>query len=244
MQIMDDFNPRSLLVVFSSFLFLFPWPALAQSGPLDEQAVIRGIDAAVKARVDAILTYTDTEHYAVFRGGDEAHPVAEMTVRTTYQRDTGKSYQILSESGSGTLQRLVLHPILDREREINRTGNREGSWITSANYEIKLKPGGLQSVEGRPCYVLLITPRQKAPNLIQGTLWVDAKDESIVKLEGVASKSVSVFTGPTQVMRQYIPMNGFAEATHARAVSGSYLFGQTVVTIDYQNYEIKIRATR
>jgi len=45
-------------------------------------------------------------------------------------------------------------------------------------------------------------------------------------------------------VRQYIPMNGFAEATHARAVSGSHLFGQTVVTIDYQNYEIKIRATK
>ena len=244
MQIMDDLNPRSLLVVFSSFLFLFPWQALAQSGPLDEQAVIRRVDTAVKARIDAISSYTDTEHYAVFRGKDESHPAAEMTVRTTYQRDTGKNYQIVSESGPDTLKRLVLHPILDREREINQPGNREASWITSANYEMKLKPGGLQSVDGRACYVLLINPRQKAPNLIQGTLWVDAKDESIVKLEGVATKSVSVFTGPTQVMRQYAVIDGFAEATHARAVSSSYLFGQTVVTIDYQNYEMEIRATQ
>ena len=243
MQIMNGLNDGSLLTACFCILFLCPPEALAQAGTLDEQAVIRGVDAAVKARVDAILSYSDTEHYAVFRGGDEAHPAAEMTVRTTYQRDTGKSYQIVSESGSGTLQRLVLHPILDREREINQPGNREASWITSANYEMKLKPGGLQSVDGRACYVLLINPHQKAPNLIQGTLWVDARDESIVKLEGVASKSVSVFTGPTQVVRQYIPMNGFAEATHARAVSGSRLFGQTVVTIDYHNYEIKIRPT-
>jgi hypothetical protein len=244
MQIMDYFKPRSLQVTFFSFLFLFPWQAFAQSQPLDEQAVIRGVDAAVKARIDAISSYTDTEHYAVFRGQDESHPAAEMIVRTTYQRDTGKSYQILSESGSGTLQRLLLHPILDREREINQPGNREASWITSANYEMKVKQGGLQSVDGRPCYVIAISPRLKAPNLIQGTVWVDAKGQSIVKLEGVASKSVSVFTGPAQVMRQYAVIDGFAEATHARAVSSSYLFGQTVVSIDYQHYEIKIRATQ
>jgi hypothetical protein len=45
-------------------------------------------------------------------------------------------------------------------------------------------------------------------------------------------------------MRQYENVNGFAEATHARAESESTLFGKTVVTIDYQGYEIKIRATQ
>jgi len=53
-----------------------------------------------------------------------------------------------------------------------------------------------------------------------------------------------VFTGATQLMRQYSPVAGFAEATRARAVSSSFLFGQTVVTIDYSGYEIDIRATR
>jgi hemin uptake protein HemP len=77
-----------------------------------------------------------------------------------------------------------------------------------------------------------------------GTLWVDTKDESIVQLQGTASKSISAFTGPTQVMRQYEIVHGFAQAKHARAVSSSFLFGQTVVTIDYQGYEIAIRATQ
>jgi hypothetical protein len=45
-------------------------------------------------------------------------------------------------------------------------------------------------------------------------------------------------------MRQYTMVDGFAEATHARAVSSSFLFGQTVVTIDYVGYEIANRATQ
>jgi hypothetical protein len=70
---------------------------------------------------------------------------------------------------------------------------------------------------------------------------VDAKNESLVQIQGVASKSVSHFTGPTQVMRQYADIDGFSMATRARAVSNSFLFGATIVTIDYQDYKLQLR---
>lgn len=208
----------------------------------DAAAVIRGIDAAVHARVDGIAEYTVTEHYAVFRGGDELHPAAEMTVKTVYRKATGKSYTILAESGSGLLRKYVLHDILESERQINLPGNREASWLTSANYEMKLKSSAIEQLDGRNCYVVAISPKHKAPNLIEGTIWVDAQDESLVQIQGTASKSVSIFTGATQVMRQYINVNGFAMATHARAVAGSALFGPTVIKIDYLNYQIQLAA--
>jgi hypothetical protein len=209
---------------------------------VDNAAIIQKIDAAVKARIDGIAGYTDTEYYAVFRSGDETHPVAEMTVKTTYRRDTGKSYAILSETGSAVIRNLVLHAILENERQINQPGVREGSWITSANYEMQAKPGGIQQVDGRDCVALDLTPRRKAPYLVQGTLWVDAKNGKIVQLQGKASKSSSLLTGPTQMMRQYADVGGFAEATHARAESDSFLFGQTVVKIDYRDYQIQNRS--
>ena len=218
--------------------------ALSQAPQLDEASIIRGVDAAVQARLDGIASYTVTEHYAVYRNNDETHPAAEMTVRTLYKRESGKTYTILSQSGSDMLRKLVLDSILDNETRINQLGIREHSWLTSANYEMKLKPGGLERLNGRDCFVLNINPRQKAPNLIEGTIWVDAKDESIVQLQGTASKSISVFTGSTRMMRQYAGVSGFSMATHARATSTSFLFGQTVVTIDYSGYEIQIRATR
>jgi len=203
------------------------------------QAILQKIDAAVKARLDEIAEYTVTEHYSVFRSGDEAHPVAEMTVKTTYKRDTGKSYIVLSESGSALIRNLVLGAILDNEKQINAPGVREGSWITTANYEMKVKPGGIQKMDGRDCVALALTPLRKTPYLVEGTLWVEAKDGNIVQLEGKASRSSSILTGPTQMMRQYKDIDGFAEATHARAESDSFLFGRTVVTIDYQGYQIQ-----
>jgi outer membrane lipoprotein-sorting protein len=218
-------------------------PALSAMQP-DAPAIIQRVDAAVKARVDAILSFAVTEHYAVYRNNDEVHPVAEMTVKTVYQKGTGKSYTILSQQGSSLIRNVVLGGILDNEKRINQPGVREGSWIISANYDFKLKPGGTQQVNGRDCFLLAITPRRKAPYLIDGTLWVDATDGSIVQLEGTSSKSASFLTGPTKVMRQYASVNGFSEATHARAESDSSLFGRTVVKIDYEGYHIQLRPTQ
>jgi len=213
----------------------------AGAAQADESTVIRGVDAAVKARTDGIAAYTVTEHYAVYRGSDETHPSAEMTVKTDYRKETGKTYTIVSQSGSEVIRRLVLGSILDNERRINLPANREASWLTSANYEMKLKHGGMERLDGRDCFVLGISPKRKAPNLVEGTLWVDARDNSIVQILGTASKSPSRFAGPTHMMRQYANVSGFAMATQARAVASSFLFGKIIVTIDYRDYAIQLR---
>lgn len=209
----------------------------------ESAAVIRMVDAAVKARIDNIAAYTVTEHYAVYRGKDQAQPTAEMTVKTEYRQETGKSYTILSESGSEFIRKHVLYTLLENEKKINLPGTREGSWFTSANYEMSLKPGGIQRQDDRDCYAVAISPKRKATNTIVGTLWVDARDGSIVHIEGSATQSPSIFTGAAKVMRQYVNVNGFAMATQAHAVSESFLLGQTTVTVDYRDYQIQLRPT-
>ena len=99
-------------------------------------------------------------------------------------------------------------------------------------------------MDGRDCLALAISPRRKGTNMIEGTLWVDVRDGEIVRLEGSATQSPSIFTGPAQVMRSYASVNGFAMATQARAVSDSFLLGQTVVTIDYRDYQIQLSPAR
>jgi hypothetical protein len=204
----------------------------------DQAAVLHGVDAAVLMRVNHIAGYTVTERYRVFHGSDETHPVAEMTVKTTYRRETGKSYQILSESGSALIRRVGLYPLLENERTINLPRNVAQSWITTANYTMAVQQG-TQQIDGRTCAGLSINPRRKAPNLLVGTVWVDANDYSIVRLEGVASKAPSVLASVTHLVRQYAPIHGFSMATHARAESSTFVYGRTVVTIDYSGYQIE-----
>jgi hypothetical protein len=232
---------RLFIGLVSASFFAFPGTRMAPAQPLDTASVIQQVDAAVQARIENIAGYTVTEHYAVYRGKDEIHPVAEMTVNTTYRKDSGKSYAIVSQTGSEIIRNLILGAILDNEKHINLPGIREGAWITSANYEMKLKPGGIQSLGGQDCLVLSLVPRRKESYLIEGLLWVNSKDGSIVQVQGTASRSSSLLTGPTQLARQYANMNGFPEATHVRAVSDSFMFGQTIVKIDYLDYHIQLR---
>jgi len=231
---------RRFLVLLALVFALVPG-ALPQPQPVDEATVIRKIDAAVRARFEAVLGSTVTEHYTVYRNNDETNPAAEMTVKTTYSKDTGKSYQILSETGSEILRKYVLDSLLENEKRISDPANREASWFTSANYEMKLQPGGVQRIDGRDCVAVSLKPKQKASNLIEGAMWVDSKDYSTVQIKGTATKSPSMLTGPAQMMRQYANVSGFAQATHARAVSNSMLFGQTVVVIDYSDYQVKLK---
>jgi outer membrane lipoprotein-sorting protein len=225
---------------------LFAWlgTVSAAGQQMDAASVIQRVDAAVKARIDHVAAYSVTEHYVVYRGKDETQPAAEMTVRTEYKAETGKNYTILSQSGSEFIRNHVLGTLLDHEKEINLPGIREGSWFTSANYEMRLKSGAVERLDERDCVALTIVPKHKAPNMIEGTLWVDAKDGSIVRIEGSASQSPSIFVGPAQVTRWYVNMNGYSMATHARATSDSFLLGRTIVTIEYRDYQFQLRPAK
>jgi hypothetical protein len=218
-------------------VFLLSTMTLAQ--PSDSKQTIDKIDASVAARDGNLLGYTVTELYRVYRGEDKTHPAAEMTVKTTYNKESGKSYVILSQSGSELLLKEVLGRILDNERLMTQPGNRTQAVLTTANYSMTLK--GDDVVDGRACRVVAIVPKKSSPYLFRGTIWVDAQDGAIVKLEGVAAKSASVLAGATQVSRQYANINGLPMATHAVAVAGSWLLGQTTIDIGYSGYEMTLR---
>lgn len=236
---MDRWGGRLVLVLLVA---VFPgsrgWPLAQQS---DDATVIRGIDASVKARIDNLAAYTVFERYAVFRGHDEGRPVAEMLVKTDYRKNFGKTYTILSQSGSAIMRNEVLGNLLDNEKRMSQPGNVETALINSSNYEMKVEPGGPQRLDGRECLVVALTPRRNSPFLFKGELWVDAADYSIVQLNGIASKSPSFLTNPPEVFRQYTKIAGFPMATHAKAVTKSTLLGETIVKVDYQNYQIQVQ---
>jgi hypothetical protein len=198
------------------------------------------IDASVAAREDNLVGYTVTERYRVFRGDDMQHAAAEMTVKTTYRKETGKSYVILAQSGSQLLLKELLGHVLESEQMMTQPVNRGQALITSANYRMTVK--GNEPVQGRLCVVVAIAPMKNTPYLFNGTIWVDPQDGSIVQLRGLTSKSPSMLAGTTEISRQYQKMNGFSMATHAAATSSSWLLGRTVIEIDYDGYNLQSKA--
>jgi hypothetical protein len=64
-------------VLVTYFLVVLLGTVVTLGQQFDSASAIWQVDAAVKARIENIAGYTVTGHYAVYRGKDEIHPVAE-----------------------------------------------------------------------------------------------------------------------------------------------------------------------
>lgn len=223
---------RSLLLFVSLSLAL----ACAAQQP-DAASIVRGIDASVAARENNLLGYTAIEHYSVFRNRDLRHPAASMTVKTTYRKDAGKSYQILNESGSALFGAQILERILESEKTVTKPAVRSTALINSRNYT--MASIGEVTLNGRRCFLLQLVPKRSSPYLFKGKIWVDAGTASIVQLEGITARSPTVFAAPTNIARQYAIIGGFPMATHATASTSIWLIGPTTIQIDYSDYVIQ-----
>jgi len=199
--------------------------------------IIRGIDDSVSRRTNTISTYTVQEQYTLYRNGDTT-PAAEETIQTVYTRAIGKEYTPIAQSGSAFLRSAVIDKVLAGEKDLNLAANREGALITSKNYDLQPQPGSVD-LNGRTCILVTLKPRRKSPHLFTGKMWIDASDYTVVRLAGAPSQSPSIFAGQTTVARDYIKIDGFSMATHAEARSHTFLFGDTLLKIDYTNYKIQ-----
>jgi len=238
--------PKAMTAVFIAGACLFPVNA-AQSVPTGPEGqaeihasvpnLIEHLDAAVRAREESVLGYTVQEHYSIFRNG-EANPSAQMTLQVDYKQGTGKTYSSVSESGSALLRATVFSKILAGEKDMSQASVRDSVLVDSKNYEMHPEPGQVE-LNGRQCYVVDIKPRRASPHLFNGKAWIDSTDYFVVRLEGIPSKSLSFMSGETTVARDYIQIDGFPMASRAEAHSHSFLFGDTVLKIEYSGYQIQ-----
>jgi hypothetical protein len=227
-----------ILLRSSSWILAFVVLSACNGNDLDvrerQQNLIRQIDQAELRRESKLTGYTVSEYYTI-RNSHFSKP-AEAIIETTYRRGQGKTYKVLSRSGPSLLRNRVLDRLLQEETQMSRGRMREQAIITSANYEMKLM--GQEPVGGIMCDVLELTPKRKSPYLLRGRLWVDPAKMMIVKIEGKPPASASFFSGRPQVVREYKHLEGFALAHHSHAVSSSFLFGQSIVDIEYRDYHL------
>ena len=110
-------------------------------------AVISGIDASVQARETNLLGYTVTEHYTVFRNHDEQHPAADMVVKTTYRKDVGKNFSIVSAEWIAAAAQNARRGAGNGKEDDRCRPIGPRALITPANYEMTVK--GPAVMDGR-----------------------------------------------------------------------------------------------
>ena len=103
--------------------------------------------------------HRDRSTMPCFRVQDETHPVAEMTVKTTYRKETGKNYAgAFLRAAQRSFDGLGSIPCWKAKGRSTSQAMWQHSWITSENYDMTLKPG-TQVLDGRECLLLAIDPQ-------------------------------------------------------------------------------------
>lgn len=202
--------------------------------PLTLNQVLERMAERNAANAATLGQYTCVRRYGLLN--HRFHKTAEITVRMTYNDPGRKTFEILNEKGLAIIRQRVLRRMIDAEEEASRDGMRTMTQITPRNYNFQLI--GMETRQGRPSYVLSATPKSANKFLIQGRIWVDAEDFSIVHLEGAPAQNPSSIIRNTAVVHQYAKVRSYWLPLSNRSHSDSFLFGRTDVSIDYWDYKI------
>src|ERR1700722_19753708 len=106
------------------------------------------------SQTDGLKHYQELRHYQVQYRGFSANLVGKMDVSVTFDAATGKSFRIVSQSGSKLLCDKVLKKAVDSE--VEAAHDQDATALTPANYKFEL--AGIETVDGRPAYVLTVVP--------------------------------------------------------------------------------------
>jgi len=155
-----------------------------------------------------------------------------LEVKTRFRRPNTFESEVLRSEGSTMIRERVFDKILDAEKEVNTNSqNSQEVKITPANYNFVLE--GKQDCDGRPCYELQISPKQKSKYSIHGHIWVDAADGAIVRIQGSPAKRPSFWTIDTEIERRYMRVDGVWLCEAMTSSSKILLGGPSTLKIDY-----------
>lgn len=178
--------------------------------------------------------YDAIRHYQVQYKGFGKLIAAKMDVELNFDSVSGKSFRILSQSGSKLLCDKVLKRAVDSEEEASK--DRGLTALSPANYRFQLV--GTDKVQGRPVYILNVDPRKQSKFLYRGRVWVDVADNAVVKIEVEPAQNPSVWISSTEIENINSKTDGIWLPQTNRSESKIRIGGTAVLTIDYGKYHV------
>lgn len=223
-------------IIFSTLAMVFP--AVASASPQTGDPLPSADDVAAKMmRADAerkseLTGYTALRHYVAVNQDRRA----EMVVRVDCTSDGAKHFTVISEEGSSSIRKHAFYKMLSEETVASRRETRDGNRITPANYTFNIV--GQDTLDTGLAYVLAITPKTENKYLIQGRIWVNAKDYSIVRVEGQPARDPSFWVHEIHFIHTYQRVGQFWLASSTHSTSEIRIFGRSELTIENSNYAL------
>ncbi len=211
--------------------------ATVQAPALSSDQIVEQMQAHDQARVRMLKRYHSTRHYAVAYRGFPSDLEAGMVVEASFDEGAGKSFKIVSQTGSKFLSDKVIKRALDSEKEASQ--DKGSTALTPKNYKFRLL--GSEIVGGRPAYILAVEPHVPSKFLYRGKIWIDAVDFGTVKIQTEPSKSPSFWISRTEIDCANVKAGDFWLPGKLRSETKVRIGGGAVFTIDYGTYEVETK---
>ena len=224
----------TLKIAFSMLAIVLSAVASASSQTSDSLPTVDDVVAKMM-RADAerraeLTGYTAVRRYVAVNRDRQA----EMLVRVDCSSDGAKQFTVISEEGSSAIRKHALYKMLSEESDASRRETRDDSRITPANYKFNVV--GRETLDTGPAYVLAILPKTENRHLIDGKIWVNAKDYSIVRIEGQPARNPSFWVHNVHFVHTYQRVGQFWFASSTHSTSEVRIFGRSELTIENSDY--------
>jgi len=207
-----------------------------QSAPLTVDQVVTNLEQKNAERAAALEQFEGKRVYRMEYRGFPGDKDAEMVVTINYRAPNSKEFTVVSQTGSKFVIDHVFKKLLEGEQEAAKGDNRRETALTRQNYEFEF--AGYDTTAAAPQYVLKLIPRTKNKFLYRGTIWVDAKDFAVVRIEGEPGKNPSFWIKKTDIAHRYVKVNDFWLPAENHTESLIRLGGKATLSIEYQDYKI------
>ena len=197
---------------------------------LSVHEVVAQVQLRAQAQTLELRRYRAVRHYQV----DYRSLSARMDAEVSYDAVEGKSFRIVSQSGSNLLCDKVLKKAVDSEKEASQ--DKASTALNDTNYRFSLL--GTDTVNGRPAYMLHEEPLREGKFLSRGKIWIDAEDFAVVKMETEPAKSPSFWISRTSINSSSVKTDGFWLPGKTRSETKVRIGGTAVLTIDYGTYQV------
>jgi hypothetical protein len=210
-----------------------------QPTTLSAAQIVEQMQRHNQLRNQELKHYKSVRLYAVEYKGFSKTITAKMEVEVEYEAALGKSFRIVSQSGSNFLCEKVLKRAVDSEKAAAE--DKGSSALTAANYRFRLL--GSESLEGRPAYILDVEPLTASKFLYRGKVWVDEADFALARIEAEPAKNPSFWISRTLIRHRNAKMGDFWLPKENRSETKVRIGGTAVLTIDYGTYQVAPEGT-
>ena len=142
---------------------------------------------------------------------------------------SGFRYQIVAESGAGSIRSRVFKPALEAEQQMWASGAPERNTISPENYTFEECGASDSSGLAR----VGVKPRRKDVLLIEGSIFLRPLDAELVRVEGMLSKTPSFWTRHVEIARYYERIAGVRMPVVLETTAGVLLAGKSTFKMTY-----------